>query len=77
DLTVREAWSFRDDFEGDWDGEGTFPGSHERGSDRRELTCLWVAESDVWRCPTDQPAPGRGLFTDPAQLVRTFGRRPW
>lgn len=78
DLHVTETWAFTDDFAGDWDGEGTFPGQHSRGRDRRELDCPWVEADDVWRCPADQPAPGLALFAaDRGARGGGSGARPW
>lgn len=76
DLHVTERWRFRDDFAGDYVGDGeTVAPSRNAGSDRREIDCLYSVEHDAWRCP--EPQPGQLLFDDPRARASKRGRRPW
>jgi len=81
DLHVTERWRYRDDFSGDWDGEGTFPGEHSRASDRREVDCPWDATTDTWRCPDVSGVQlGATLLRPPAAVLapsRDRILRPW
>lgn len=84
DLHVVQRWSARDFFMGDWVGDGTMPGEHRRGSDRREIDCLYDLPSDSWRCPTVEGyVLGSRLFFTPADVAdprgaeRVFRDPPW
>jgi hypothetical protein len=84
DLHVVQRWSFRDDWGGDEIDGDVFDAVHRRGSDRREVDCIYDAAGDVWACPpVGGYLLGSRLFFAPADVTEPraaearFGDPPW
>lgn len=71
DLHLVETMRYRDDFQGDYVGDGeTAPAQHSRDQRRTEADCPYVPTLDTWRCTPEGAGLGQGLFRGAGTVLR-------